>query len=138
MNAKEAGAIKDALDVLIEWAHKRHAGPMDAGVMFLDNNTGFALQLAFPQVTLSSPELSFFGKEFRVYSLNGSTPASFLMLEKIQRRLQTIGGQVVVHRYSSSGLYVDLVIPAAGRDPRDLTAKIRLVERELRQELQKN
>lgn len=135
MKATEALAIKDALHVVIEWAHQRHAGPMGAGVTFLDNNAGFALQLAFPEVTLSSSELSFFGKEYRIYSLNGSTPASFLMLEKVQNRLQRLGGQVVVHRYGVSGLYVDLVIPLIPGDPTDTAAKVRLVERELRGEL---
>ena len=138
MKAKEALAMKDALHDLIEWAHNRHAGPMGAGVMFLDNNAGFALQIAFPEVTLSSSELGFFGKEYRVYSLNGSTPASFLMLEKVQKHLQSMGGQVVVHRYGASGLYVDLLIPLVPGDANDTAAKIRLVERELRGELKEN
>ena len=132
MKRADAVSLKETLHQVLIWADARGAGPLNALLVPSAEESGLILRLIFPSLHFTNEESEFFGRENRIYSMNGSTPRSFLELERMQNSLRQMGGRVVVSKAGAEGLALMLMIPADPEDPADATSKIRMIERELK------
>lgn len=132
MKPFEARSLTEALHAVIEWEMGRSTGPVQIELMAVPDPPAIVLTLLIAEFPFSEQESMFLSRSETSISLNGSTPPSLIALRDATTRLARIGGSIGVGATTAGGLRVEFTIPVDPKDHDDATAKLRLVEREIR------
>lgn len=135
MNQNERTSIKATIRYVMEWIRTRKPGPASVDWVFENTETPLILNLTFSSLDFTQEEINFLPAGDRLSALNGSTPDSLSPLDLAHTRLTEIGGHLGLWRSPQDGLSLQLAFPGNANNITDATDKIRLIQKDIMDEL---
>ena len=132
MKPNEYAMIKEAIHAVFNWAWAREAHLAEVDLLPGKKGSRMTLQFVFPRLNLTGPEWQFFANESQAFSLNGTAPESFQMLERYTALLKAIDGQLLVTKFGNDGMIFSILIAVNDRDFSDAEKKVHLILQEIR------